>query len=143
MTTWLWIWLGVIALSLILEFVTMELVSIWFVAGGLIAIILEATGAVGYEIQIAVFLVVSIVLLISLRKVTMKLFSKDNTKTNYSSFIGETFELSKSITKTQPGEVKINGIVWTAVSENKEEIEAGLEIVVKEVKGNKIVVTKK
>ena len=38
--TWVYIWLGVVALSIIIEFVTADLVSVWFIFGGLVAMIL-------------------------------------------------------------------------------------------------------
>jgi len=53
----IWVWLGVTAVSLILEFITMEMASIWFVAGGIIGMILAACG-VSWEIQLIVFILV-------------------------------------------------------------------------------------
>ena len=65
-----WIWLGVIIVTAIIEFATMEIVSIWFTFGALIPLILSVTKAVSWEIQIIVFVLVSAILIVSLRSVT-------------------------------------------------------------------------
>ena len=107
---WIYIWLGVVVLSLIIEFVTMELVSIWITAGSLIAMILAACG-VSYEIQIIVAVAVSIACIIGLRKITLKFLNKNETKTNADSLIGTKAKLITSITADEMGTVKYNGII--------------------------------
>ena len=74
--TWVYVWLGVVVISLILEFVTFELVSIWVSLGSLVAMILAFCG-VRYEIQIIVAVVISIVCILSLRKVALKFLTKN------------------------------------------------------------------
>ena len=142
MDMWLWIWVGVVALSMIIEFVTFELVSVWFIFGGIISLILAACG-VSYVIQIAVFLVVSIALLLGLRKITLKWLTKRTEKTNVDSLIGQTFELIDSITKNKNGSIKINGVVWSATTEDKSSIKSGVEVVVTSIRGNTVIVAKK
>ena len=38
----IWIWLGVTVISLIVEFITFDLASIWFAAGGIVAMIIAS-----------------------------------------------------------------------------------------------------
>ena len=78
---WLYIWLGVVAVTLIVEFLTMELVSVWLSIGALVAMILAACG-VGYEIQIVVMIIVSISCLLGLRKITLKFLNKTDINNN-------------------------------------------------------------
>lgn len=139
---WLWIWVGVIALSLIIEFVTLELVSVWFIFGGIVSLILQVCG-VGYEIQIAAFIVVSIGLMLGLRKITLKWLTKNSVKTNTDALVGKSFELIDPITKNTNGSIKINGVVWSATTEDKTSIKSGVEVVITEIRGNTVIVAKK
>ena len=60
--TWVYIWLGVVVVTLVVEFVTFDLVSVWLSFGALVALILAAC-KVSYEIQIIVAVVISLVLI--------------------------------------------------------------------------------
>ena len=77
MTMWIYIWLGVVAFSVMIEFLTMEQVSVWFIGGGIVAMILAAVN-VDPVIQIVVFIVVSLVLLLSFRRMVMRFLMKKN-----------------------------------------------------------------
>lgn len=138
---WIYIWLGVVVLSLIIEFVTMELVSIWITAGSLIAMILAACG-VSYEIQIIVAVAVSIACIIGLRKITLKFLNKNETKTNADSLIGTKAKLITSITADEMGTVKYNGIIWNCATQDGSEIEKDCHIEILKIEGNKLIVKK-
>ena len=75
--TWVYIWLGVLALSLILEFVTLELVSIWVCVGSFVSMILALIG-VGVEIQLVVAVVISVGCILGLRKFALKFLNRNN-----------------------------------------------------------------
>ena len=138
----IWVWLAVTALSLILEFITMEMASIWFVAGGILGMILAACG-VGWEIQLIVFILVSLILLLSLRKIALKLLLKNtNAKTNAVGEIGKTVKLLTDISDEKPGTIKLNDVVWNVVAEDGSEIKAGTKVEIVELKGNKYIVKK-
>ena len=78
----IWIWLGVTVFSLIVEFITFDMASIWFAFGGIIAMILAACG-VGLTWQLIVFIVVALTLLLSLRKIALKYLQRgSNFKSN-------------------------------------------------------------
>ena len=68
---WLYIGLGVTALALIVEFITNDMISIWFAGGGLVAMIISAFG-VSWYVHLPVFIVLSMVLLLSFRKIVLK-----------------------------------------------------------------------
>lgn len=59
------IWLGLLLLFGVLEAATVALVSLWFMAGALAALLAALCGA-GLPVQVGVFLVVSAVLLAAL-----------------------------------------------------------------------------
>ncbi len=138
----IWVWLAVVAVSLIVEFMSWDLTSIWFAAAGLVSLILSAIDGVAWEVQLAVFIVISALLLIFVRKICRKLLLKNmNTKTNVDAYAGKRSKLLKAIGADENyGEIKFNGVVWQAMSETGEEIEAGAEVEVIRVEGNKMVV---
>ena len=138
-----WVWLGVIAVTLIIEIVTLELVSIWFTIGAVIPFILSAIGGIRIEIQISVFVVISALLILFLRKAAQKvLFKNMNEKTNTDSIVGKKFKLLEKTDLENNGSLKINGVVWTAVSEDGNLIEEGTLVEVIRLDGNKLVVRK-
>lgn len=136
-----WIWLGVIIAATIIEFSTMDMTSIWFAVGGVIALILSLFKAVPWEAQLAVFIVVSGALVLGLRKIAKKwLLRRSEGRTNLDAYLGMKTRLLKAITEDSHGEIKINDIIWTAVTENGKQISADEFVEIIGVKGNKIVV---
>jgi len=140
----IWIWLAVVSISLIVEFITMDLTSIWFSLAGLIALILSAIGGVAWEIQLIVFIILSALLIVFVRKIAKQVLSKskEDTKTNVDSLVGKRTKLLSPITTDEKGTISINGVVWNVISNNGEEIEEGKVVEVTEVSGNKLIVRK-
>lgn len=135
----IWIWAIVVALALVVEFSTPDMVSIWFAVGGLVALILAAC-SVPIWIQTVSFVVVSFALLLTLRKVVSRLLAVKDEKTNADAMLGQTFILLEGITKDKPGKLKISGVEWTAILHDDTELVAGQRVIVLEIKGNKLVV---
>ena len=137
---WLYVWLGVVALSVIVEFVTFDLVSVWFIGGGLVAMILSAC-KVQLVWQLVAFIGVSIILLITCRKPLLKMLNKNKSATNASSLIGKDTTLLTPISFDNVGSVKVNGVVWTAIAENEMTlIEQGAIVTITAIQGNKLIV---
>ena len=138
----IWVWLAVVAVSLIVEFLSWDLTSIWFAIAGLVSLILSAIDGIAWEVQLAVFIVISALLLIFVRKICRRVLLKNaNTKTNVDAYIGKRSKLLKAIGADENfGEVKFNGVIWQATSEAHDEIEAGAEVEVVRVEGNKMIV---
>ena len=70
---WLWVWGIVTAFALMVEFLTSNLTTVWFAAGGLITLLVVALAnnlAIGW--QLAIFMVTSTILLICTRKMCLK-----------------------------------------------------------------------
>lgn len=140
---WLYIWLAVTAAALIIEFMTSELVSVWFVGGGLVAMLLAGLGLEWY-IHVPAFIVVSFVLMLCFRKLVMKKLNKGEVKTNAETVIGKEYELLTAIGFNQAGSIKVSGVVWTAVTEDENaEIPAGTKVVIERIEGNKYIVKEK
>ena len=80
---WLWIWGIVTALALVFEFITGDLVTIWFAAGGLVTLLVVALAPnLPWVWQAVIFAGVSAVLLVCIRKLCVKLLRNDTSKTN-------------------------------------------------------------
>ena len=139
---WIWIWVAVVATSLIVEFTTMEMVSLWTAIGGICALILAAC-EVEFEIQLIVFFSVSIILLLSLRKIAIKyLLRNSNQKVGTERVIGTKTKLLSEITNDEPGTIKVNGVVWSATTDNGEPLAANTIVEIVEIRGNKFIVKK-
>ena len=133
------IWFIVFLIMLVIEIVTVNLVSIWFAIGALAAM-LTAYFTESIVIQIVVFIVVSILTLIITKPLVKKFKGFDITPTNSDRVIGKTGEVTKSIGKNNYGEVKIFGYTWTATS--KEELKVGDKVKVLSIDGVKLIVEK-
>lgn len=137
----IWVWAVLFILTLVVEIVTIELVSVWFSVGSLVAFIL-ALCKVGVTVQIIVFLAISIVLLASLRWVCVKFLKNSKEKTNLDSLVGKTFKLTKAIEEENLGEIKVNDVIWRVIEKNNELAELGHKVKIVEVQGNKFLVVK-
>ncbi len=140
----LWVWLGVVAAALIIEFISMDLTSIWFAIAGIVSLILSAIGGISWEIQLIVFIILSAILVIFVRRITRKvlLTSKEDSRTNVDSLVGKRTRLLSSITEDRKGTISINGVTWGVKSQNDIEIEEGNVVEVVSVEGNTFVVKK-
>lgn len=136
-----YVWLGIIVVSILVEFFTLELVSIWVSLGSLVALIMDLCG-VSIEWQIIVAVVVSVVCILGLRRFCVKFLLKGKEKTNMDLLINCKVKLIKAISQEQEGMVKHNGIEWTARSEKGESIKEGSLVEIIGVQGNKLIVKK-
>ena len=138
-----WVWFAVILITIVVEAFTMEIISIWFTVGAIPSFILAGFDAVGWEIQLVIFIVLSAVLILSLRKITKNfLLRNSNAKTNLASIIGTRVRMIEMTDFDSVGTVKINGITWSAVGEKGETIESGEVVEIVKIAGNKLFVKK-
>lgn len=136
---WIWIWLGVIVVSMVVEALTMEMVSVWFILGGLVALIMAGCG-VSVVYQVVVAIAISFVCMFSLRKIALKLLKKDDQKTNMDRTLGQKTKLLQPITEDGYGTVKVNDVIYNAKTEDGSFVEAGKEVELLRLDGNKYIV---
>lgn len=139
METIVWILIS-IALGAI-EAITVDLVCIWFSIGALFAALLSYF-KVSLFIQILVFVCLSLVLVCITRPFTKKLLRGHIEKTNSDRFIGEFAKVTKTIAMLSPGEIKIHGQYWTAISKDNTTIEQDAVVEIIAIDGNKLIVEK-
>ena len=135
------VWLVLMALCLAVEASTVTLVSLWFAAGALAALIVASTGgSVGF--QIAVFAVVSAALLASLRPIVRKYIAPKHTRTNVDAVIGSEGYVTADIdNRNATGSVKLGAMEWTARSSTGQIIKAGTLVRADRIEGVKVFVT--
>lgn len=135
------IWLALMIVFIWLEAETVAVVSAWFAAGALVAAIVGWAGG-NIATQIIVFAVVSGVLLWLLRPITKRYFTPKLVKTNLDAIIGAEGRVTKAIDNAlSEGQVKLNGMEWTARSTTGEQIPEGTQIKVDKIEGVKVYVT--
>lgn len=141
MSTMFWIWLSIMVVTVVLEIITTDLISIWFTFGAIIPLLLSAFDAVNPIWQTVIFVIISAILIATLRKTTLKLFFKNsNTKTNVNSLIGQKHRLIESTDFDTMGKIQIKDIEWRVVGENQETIEKGQIVEIVKIEGNKLIV---
>ena len=107
-------WLSIVVALAILEIATVNLVSIWFVVSGIIAMI-TSLFTDNILIQASIFIIFGIIFMLLTKKIIKKIIP-DKEKTNLDRIIGMTWIVISKITKNKPGEVKVDGKIWTAIS---------------------------
>jgi membrane protein implicated in regulation of membrane protease activity len=134
-------WLVLIVVFLAMEAQTVTMVSLWFGAGALAAMITALCGGQLW-LQAVIFFVVSIALLASLRPLARKYFTPKITKTNVDSVIGSQGYVTAEIDNLAArGQVKLGAMEWTARSTSGAPIAAGTRIRVDRIEGVKVFVS--
>lgn len=134
-----YVWLLIIILLTIVEIITVNFVTIWFVASGLISLILSFFTD-NFLLQVGVFTILGIILLLTTRPVVNKVIKKNNIPTNTDRIIGMKGIVTENISSTKYGEVKVDGKRWTAMS--KEELSIGSIVKILKIDGVKLEVEK-
>ena len=118
-----------------------HLVSIWFVAGALVAGIASALGAQLW-LQILLFLAISCALLACLWPVVKKFLNPSHSATNIDAIIGtEGYILETVDNLNAVGKVKLGGMEWTARSTDGQILPAGTLVKVDRIEGVKAIVS--
>ncbi len=133
------IWAFLIVGFAVLEGMTLGLTSIWFAIGSIFALI-AAMLKLPFLAQVIVFMASSIVMLIYTKPIAQKHLKIGATKTNVEELIGMTGFVVKPIEEHAPGQVKVKGQIWTAISEDGQAMEIDREVVVVLVEGVKLIV---
>ncbi len=135
------LWLVLLVVFAVLEGVTAGLVSIWFCAGSLAALIATWLGA-SLPVQIGLFVVISLIAMAIIRPVARKWFQPRLQKTNADRILEQEGVVAEEIDNLRgQGQVKIGGILWTARAAREEIIPAGTRVRVVRIEGVKAIVT--
>ena len=136
------IWMGLLIAFLIVEAACpIHLVSIWFATGSLAALVVYWLHGPLW-LQVLLFFLVSGGLLLALWPFTKKFLNPNVTATNIDSVIGSIGIVTATIDNIEAhGQVKLNGMEWSARSTTGEAIEAHTRVRVDKIEGVKVFVT--
>lgn len=135
---WLY-WLVIAIVLTVIEAMTVNIVSIWFVISSLMAMIVSLFTD-NLVIQIGVFVIVGVILLLLTKPIIDKYLKQKNIKTNLDRVIGMTGIVTEEIKKNSVGEIKVDGKRWSAISNMK--IPVGHNVKVLKIDGVKLIVEK-
>lgn len=137
-----YVWLGILIICIVIEAATLGLTAVWFAFGALITLFISFT-SIGVWGQTFIFLLTSSCLLYFTRPISIKYLKIGHTKTNYESLIGKKAIVIEDIDNYQGrGQVKVDGQIWSAKTEAKEVIEKDSKVMINEVVGVKLIVSK-
>lgn len=139
MNIWAIIWLVLILAFLAMEAATVKLISVWFAAGSLAAMLVALLGGQTW-LQMLVFFTVSILLLILLLPVVKKHLKPKLVPTNADALVGRNCTVTETIDPVEGGRVKVGDVTWSARSQTGEEIPTGTLVQVKKIQGAKVFV---
>ena len=134
------LWLVVVIIAVIVEVETLQIVSVWFAASGLIAMILAAFNC-QLEIQIIIFVILSVILFLCSRPLVKKINKSKSDNSTIESMIGEEVLVIKEIKVGEVGEIKAKYERYSAIAPSvKTDIPVDTICVIKEIRGNKVIV---
>ena len=136
------IWLGFLALLLVIEAITAGLTTIWFAGGTVIAFFAAVFGA-PVPVQLLVFVVVSFILLFLTRPLAIKYINTSTVRTNVDSLIGKEARVTAEISNAkESGTVSVQGQEWTARSAEEDAVyPEGTRVWIREIQGVKLIVS--
>jgi len=129
-----WIWVLLSVLCAIIEVLTLGLTTVWFAIAALVMVFLSFL-PIPLVYQVMIFLAISAVLLFFTRPIAIKKLKIGREKTNVDSLVGKTALVTKKITEFDRGEVKLNGQIWTAKTEDGSMLAEGSKCEVVRIEG--------
>ncbi len=137
----LWIWVALLAIFVIIEATTAQLLTIWFAIGSFAALV-TSFFTDNVLIQVVVFVVVSVVILAATRPIVKKMTAAKKQATNADMYIGQEGIVTEEIDNiSAKGLVKVKGAVWTARSEiDNVKIAEGTHVTVIRIEGVKLII---
>ena len=130
------VWAVVMALTLLLEFFTVDFFASCFSVGALVALILAACHVNIYW-QVSVFFVVTVVALCTARPLLKRLIKKPTVPTNVDQNFGKKVRLLADVVDGE-STIKINDVIWKVTCEAN--LKQNAEVMIERVEGNKMVV---
>ncbi len=138
-----WGWIAVIVIAIIAEVLTDQLISIWFVPGAIVAVILDFC-KVDMIWQVLAVLLIAIAGIIFAKTVLCKIMPSKIVKTNIEAIIGERCVVTERVDNYAGcGQVKIKGQIWSARGVGEDDVfEEGEVLHVVAIEGVKVICKK-
>ena len=136
-----WIWGAIFIVTLAIEFQTADLDSIWFSVGALVALIVNLINPrIELVWQLVIFIVTTVVLLLTLGRWAKKRFQTKNISTNSDALVGKEIIILENCNEFDKGSGRVNDIVWTTVCQSGHSLQKGDHAIIVAIEGNKLIV---
>ena len=130
-------WAAIAIVCMGLEIASSGFWFMWLGIAGIVIALLALTGLVtGLVVQFILFAVISLILIVFTRPLLMRFIKVRDTHSNTDALIGKPAVVIQPITPLEAGQVKVNGEIWSAVSDV--ELAAGEKVRVIAVTGVKL-----
>ncbi len=137
----LWmVWIAIGVICMIIEIFTPGFLFLSFGLGAIIAGLI-ALSRLPFWVQLLIYIIVTFILFINLRKISKKLLKQD-IPTNVMALVGKKGFVTEEIPESGKGFVKVGGETWSAISQDESVISINQKIVVTAIDGNKLIVKK-
>jgi len=137
--TMLVIWSAIFAIALVIEFLSYDLVSLWFAPAAIPGMIMAPLG-VGIYWQIPVFVVLSITMILAFRPLLKKSLIKETVQTDITSSNFGTKTRLTSNTLDGLATISVNDVTWTAQIIDGADLKEGTLVEITGSKSNKFIV---
>ena len=134
------VWSVLAVLFLVIELLTVGMVTMWFLGGALVAMLAAILNAALW-LQIVLFIATSVVFFLIFYPLMKRLVRKNKQATNADRVIGQICVVVRGINNVDgTGAVTVDGRIWTARTENDERMEKGEYAEVVDIQGVKLIV---
>lgn len=130
------IWLILTVLFVIAEVATVSVISVWFAVGSFAAMLVSFIPNVAPWVEFLVFVLVSVIALITAHRFFLKRLKRDPIPTNVDLLIGKTAVILKG------GRAEIDGLTWAVREVDNAELNVGDKVEVLSIEGVKLIVKK-
>lgn len=138
----LWLWIALIVAFLVIEAVTVQLVTIWFTVGAIGALIANVLHTEIW-VQVLVFVAVSAITLLLTRPFVKRFTEQHKVPTNADRYIGKQAVVIEPIDNIHAkGAVTVGGLEWTARTKDGSNIEKDEIVTIESIEGAKLIVKK-
>jgi len=135
-------WAVAMVIFAVVEFATVGLASIWFALGALFALVTAALGGPVW-LQIVWFVIVSVAALLLTRPLVRKYINGRTSATNADRIIGTRAVVKERIDNLAgTGAVLADGKMWTARTADESTAEPGDVVLIREIRGVRLIVEK-
>jgi membrane protein implicated in regulation of membrane protease activity len=137
------VWLILLILFLVVEGITVGLVSIWLAGGALVALLLQLLGA-SIMLQILMFFLTSFALLVFTRPIVRRYLNVTHESTNCERFVGKYIKITERVDNMEgTGRAILDDQEWMVRAKVEgETFEVGEIVRIVEISGVKLLVTK-
>lgn len=129
-----WFWLFLAVVFIVVEAVTFSLTTIWFALGAF-AMIFVSFAPIPFRWQLLIFALISFAFLMFTRPFAVKRLKLKSVSLNSDALVGKKVRVTEEITELEKGAATVNGVAWSARSEDGRTIARGAECVVAAIEG--------